>query len=79
VSVNSGYTYDMALQRKVAQLLCPSCGRPLNAMRLQTCMICRSLFCLQCAVTGYGRDFCSKNCRAMFFFGDGDEESAEDE
>ena len=69
----------MAPQRKVTQDVCPNCGRALGAMRLQSCMICRSLFCLQCAVTGYGRDFCSDNCRAMFFFGDGDEEPAEDE
>ena len=36
-------------------------------------MICRSLFCSDCAVVGYGRMFCSDVCRGFFFFGDGDE------
>ena len=69
----------MALQREPVARRCPSCGQILGATELQTCMICRSLFCLHCAVTGYGRDFCSENCKAMFFFGDGDEEPERDE
>ena len=46
---------------------------------MQTCMMCRTLFCRYCAARGYGRDFCSDRCRAMFFFGDGDEEPAKDD
>jgi hypothetical protein len=41
---------------------------------LQECMICRTVFCRQCGVAGYGREFCSARCRACFFFGDGAEE-----
>jgi hypothetical protein len=36
-------------------------------------MICRTQFCQYCAVRGYGREFCSDTCRAMFFFGDADD------
>jgi hypothetical protein len=36
-------------------------------------MICRSLFCQECAVRDYGRQFCSLRCRGFFFYGDGDE------
>jgi hypothetical protein len=53
---------------------CPNCGSALEGRALQTCMICRTRFCLHCTVRGYGREFCSDTCRAMFFFGDGDDE-----
>jgi len=52
---------------------CSRCDQSFEEMELQTCMICRSLFCRYCAVKGYGRTFCSDICRGFFFFGDGDE------
>jgi hypothetical protein len=69
----------MPVKVEKLQARCPNCGEIAKGYQLQTCMICRSLFCRYCAVRGYGRDFCSDNCRAMFFFGDGDEEPVEDE
>jgi len=52
---------------------CPNCNVPVEGGALQSCMICRTLFCQRCAVRGYGREFCSDTCRAMFFFGDADD------
>jgi len=49
---------------------CPNCGAEITAYGLRRCSICRGEFCGQCAVTGYGRDFCSTVCRGYFFPGD---------
>jgi hypothetical protein len=54
---------------------CPQCGEKVSEYSLQQCSICRSLFCHRCAVSGYGRDFCSSMCREYFFHGDVDDES----
>jgi hypothetical protein len=53
--------------------LCPQCGLPYGEGELRACVICRSLFCQDCAVFDYGRQFCSLRCRGFFFYGDGDE------
>jgi len=51
--------------------LCYSCMEPgTETMPLQSCMICRRLFCQSCAVDDYGRQFCSAHCRDLFFYGD---------
>jgi len=47
--------------------------------QLRDCSICRKIFCQYCGVRDFGREFCSDRCRAMFFFGNGDEEPAGDE
>ena len=52
---------------------CPLCGQPVAEGDLQACIICRSLFCQECAVLDYGRQFCTLRCRGFFFYGDGDE------
>ncbi|MCU0304817.1 MAG: hypothetical protein MUC56_12245 [Thermoanaerobaculales bacterium] len=52
---------------------CSRCDEIVPDLELQTCSICRSLFCRTCAVEGYGRFFCSDVCRGFFFHGDGDE------
>ena len=57
---------------------CPNCHRSVAEDVLQECLICRSLFCPECAVRGYGREFCSTRCRDYFFFGDMDEEAGEE-
>jgi len=66
-------------ERDPARRRCPSCGHEILPFQLRDCSICRILFCQYCSVPGYGRDFCSDRCRAMFFFGNGDEEPAGDE
>jgi hypothetical protein len=66
-------------ERGRARRLCPKCGRELMSFQLRDCPICRTQFCQQCGVRDFGRDFCSDRCRAMFFFGNGDEEPAGDE
>ena len=57
------------VQQKPARR-CPNCSDEITEYALGTCVICRGEFCLQCAVTGYGRDFCSKMCREFFYHGD---------
>ena len=56
---------------------CPACERTVPEESLLLCMICRSRFCQQCAVIGFGRQFCSSGCRDIFFYGDEDEDEAE--
>jgi len=63
----------MAQTEKNGEQRCSRCNESFADLELQTCMICRSLFCRYCAVEGYGRDFCSDVCRGFFFYGDGDE------
>lgn len=77
--VNRGYTLFMLelAQDKAAHDECPACGTRVPVGVLQTCMICRSLFCRRCAVPGYGRSFCSPVCRDYFFHGDGDDDVGE--
>jgi len=67
------YSLDMAQTEKKGEQRCSRCEESTSDLELQTCMICRSLFCHRCAVIGYGRAFCSDVCRGFFFFGDGEE------
>jgi ribosomal protein S14 len=67
------YSLDMTQASEKGDPRCSRCGEPVADLKLQTCMICRSLFCRNCAVEGYGRSFCSDVCRGFFFHGDGDE------
>jgi hypothetical protein len=53
--------------------VCVKCNEPAEqGEELQMCMICRRLFCQQCVVVDYGRQFCSTHCRDLFFYGDAD-------
>jgi hypothetical protein len=52
---------------------CVVCGVAVDPEFAMRCMICRSAFCAECGVTGYGRTFCSPRCRDFFFFGEADE------
>jgi hypothetical protein len=63
----------------VAGVSCRSCGDLVLESEIRTCMICRSRFCPQCAVVGFGREFCSPRCREFFFHGEepDDQEVAE--
>jgi hypothetical protein len=63
----------MAEEDGAANVSCPNCEQRVHEVQLRTCQMCRSLFCQQCAVVGYGREFCGSRCRDMFFFGDGDD------
>lgn len=63
----------MAKEKGRDQEHCSRCGEIFNDLELQTCMICRSRFCPECGVEGYGRFFCSDVCRGFFFYGDGEE------
>lgn len=67
------YSQDMAQKANKDEQQCSRCGESTSDLELRTCMICRSLFCRRCAVSGYGRVFCSEVCRGFFFFGDGEE------
>jgi len=52
---------------------CPVCGDQTEEFLLRECVICRTLFCRRCSISGYGREFCSERCRAYFYFGDEDD------
>jgi hypothetical protein len=53
--------------------VCVICKEPPEqGTELHTCIICRRLFCQQCMVADYGRQFCSTHCRDLFFYGDAD-------
>lgn len=52
---------------------CPACERTVPEDALLLCVICRGRFCLHCAVSGFGRQFCSPGCRDLFFYGDDDD------
>ena len=67
------YCLDMNQETTDSDRRCAICGEKTVDFELQTCSICRSLFCRKCAVDDYGRSFCSKLCRGFFFHGDGDE------
>jgi hypothetical protein len=60
-----------------ADTWCPACERTVPEDSLLLCVICRGRFCPNCAVDGFGRQFCSTACRDLFFYGDGDEAEAE--
>ena len=60
-------------EQKPVTLRCPNCGEETTEYQLKYCVICRSQFCYHCAVTGYGRDFCSDVCQKYFFHGDSDD------
>lgn len=49
---------------------CVVCERSEDEVRLYRCFTCREWFCRSCEVRRYGRTFCSKNCAALFFFGE---------
>ena len=51
---------------------CPLCGVEVPASDMRECSICHCTFCQYCAMNEYGKVFCSKRCRAFFFWGDGD-------
>ena len=51
---------------------CPLCGIEVPEGEMRECNICHSTFCQYCALSEYGKVFCSKRCRGFFFFGDGD-------
>ena len=70
------YWTGMEQKEPESRTTCPSCGKPCRSDALQTCLICRSLFCRQCSVYGYGRDFCSRSCAELFFHGDEDDYDA---
>jgi hypothetical protein len=64
----------MVEKEAAARRTCPGCDRPVADDELHACLICRSLFCQRCAVSGFGRQFCSSRCRDTFFYGDGEDD-----
>jgi len=53
---------------------CPVCGVRVPVTELQECTICRSVSCEYCAISDFGRNFCSIRCRSFFFWGDGEQD-----
>ena len=54
---------------------CPLCGLEVPESELQECFICHAVNCQYCALSDYGRTFCSERCRGFFFWGDGDNDA----
>jgi hypothetical protein len=65
---------------EIGDRVCVGCGDSEENARLETCGMCRRLFCPDCAHrAGFGRKFCSPECgHAYYFAGDfDDDEDAE--
>jgi hypothetical protein len=59
--------------------VCSKCGADGETTRLETCPICRRLYCPDCAHrAGHGRRFCSPECaRAYYFAGEPDDDDTD--
>jgi hypothetical protein len=57
----------------VKQKACRHCGRTLEVVRLLRCVVCHEHYCRSCEFRRHGKQFCSRVCANVFFFGDEDE------
>ncbi len=58
---------------------CVTCGATDGVAHLEICRMCRRIFCLDCAWKMRGVAFCSEGCGSMFFQGDEEEDSGDDD
>jgi hypothetical protein len=52
---------------------CERCGQLCEPLELSACPVCKKTFCTYCAHRVASRNYCSRACGDIFFFG-GDEE-----
>ena len=53
--------------------LCEKCGRLCEPLEMERCPVCQRGFCLYCAHRFASRNFCSRPCGELYFFGTEDE------
>ena len=60
--------------------VCKGCGVTEEKIRLESCAMCHSLFCADCAQrAGFGRRYCSTECtRAYYFAGEVEDDDEND-
>jgi hypothetical protein len=63
------------------EAVCKGCGVTGDSVRLESCTMCRSFFCSDCAHrAGFGRRYCSSECtRAYYFAGQPEDEDDDDD
>ncbi len=68
---------------RLPDVFCERCGRMCDAQEVQTCPSCKKKFCSFCTYRIGSRDYCSRGCGDVFFFGgeiaDEDEEEEPEE
>lgn len=63
---------------KAAEILCGKCDRMCEPIEVQTCSICKTLFCNFCSYRIGSANYCSRACGDAFFFGGVEEDDPED-
>jgi hypothetical protein len=58
---------------------CQLCGKEASPWALTTCPICSKTICRKCGVFDYGRTFCSRDCAILFFHGDDEDLTDQEE
>jgi hypothetical protein len=74
-------TVELDLEEGPSEQICERCGRLSEPLKMDTCPICKRGFCLYCVHRVASRNYCSRTCGDVFFFGGEDEpeDKAEEE
>ena len=67
---------ELDVEESPSGKLCEKCGRLCEALEMENCAVCKRGFCLYCAYRFASRNFCSRACGELYFFG-GDDEPGE--
>lgn len=57
-----------------AYTFCDKCGEMFERVALLSCSFCSKHFCPSCNLRKGGKDYCSRNCWELMFFGDAEPE-----
>ena len=60
-------------------MLCEKCGRLCEPLEMEHCAVCKRGFCVYCAFRFASRNFCSRACGELSFFGSDDEAEERDD
>ncbi len=63
---------------ETTDLICCRCERLCDPIDVETCPVCKQLFCTFCTYRIGSRSYCSRACGDSFFFGGGDEEDGDE-
>lgn len=58
-----------SLDEPKEELVCSRCERLCDPIEVQRCPTCNHLFCIYCNYRIGGREYCSRGCGDVFFFG----------
>ena len=59
---------------EVAYTFCQKCGEMFESSMLLACSFCSRHFCQSCNHRVAGKNYCSRNCWELMFFGDAESE-----